>query len=360
MRASNRSDNRSEGPINLRQKIEFNALCQRLVSVQGRLPAEIVGLVSATEFELIRRYFVNATATRADVGLGIGDDCALLQVPDGQCLAVSIDTLVEGRHFLPGDAADHIGHKVLAVNLSDLAAMGARPAWATLALTLPTADEAWVQNFIGGFSRLAAGFDVQLIGGDTTRGPRSITCQVHGFVDSAAALRRSGARPGDRLFVSGSLGDAALALQRRLVGQPPCGLEHRLDRPKPRIALGRLLAGRATAAIDISDGLLSDLHHVCEASGVGARVELSRLPLSPAVEAACADRDWQLPLSGGDDYELLFSVPDDRLDDVRCACAAEGQPIHAIGEITASPGVTLLHPDGHETLEGPNGFDHFR
>jgi thiamine-monophosphate kinase len=312
------------------------------------------------EFELIRRHFHGATGPRDDVILGIGDDCALLGCRPGQSLAVSMDTLVAGRHFLPNDPAEAVGHKALAVNLSDLAAMGAEPAWATLALTLPESDDAWVAGFMTGFSRLAAEHGVQLVGGDTTAGPLSITCQVHGWVDPQAALRRSGARAGDRLFVSGTLGDAALALRHRLAGDAPCGLEGRLDRPEPRVALGRLLAGYATAAIDISDGLLADLRHVCDASGSGARIELARLPLSPAVIAECGGADWRLPLAGGDDYELLFAVPAERVDELVGECSKAGNAIHPIGEFTASPGVTLVYPDGRETQEGPDGFDHFR
>jgi thiamine-monophosphate kinase len=316
--------------------------------------------VAASEFDLIRRYFADATGTRADVALGVGDDCALLDVPAGQSLAVSMDSLVAGRHFLPADCPEGVGHKALAVNLSDLAAMGAHPAWTLLSLTLPQADEAWVEAFMQGFSRLANAFGVQLVGGDTTRGPLSITVQVSGFVDAPTALRRSGARPGDRLFVSGTLGDAALALRLRQAADVPAELAERLDRPMPRVALGRLLRGHADAAIDISDGLLADLHHVCEASGVGARVELNKLPLSGPVQAACRTGDWQLPLSGGDDYELLFSVPPTDAAELQQLCARAQQPVREIGEFTAGQGIVLIHPDGRETEGAPHGFDHFR
>ncbi|HPE80395.1 MAG TPA: thiamine-phosphate kinase [Gammaproteobacteria bacterium] len=320
--------------------------------------------MSLSEFDLIRTYFSRATGVRADVPLGIGDDCALLNVPAGRCLAVSIDTLVEGRHFLPTVAPDALGHKALAVNLSDLAAMGAEPAWVTLAITLPAADTAWLRAFVDGFSGLAAQHNVQLIGGDTTRGPLSITVQAHGFVDPALALRRSGGAVGDRLFVSGTVGDAGLALQRMRDNAESEAedsyLLARLDRPTPRIALGRLLLGRATAAIDVSDGLAADLRHLCQASGVGARIDLARLPVSPAVAAACGRGEWHYALAGGDDYELLFSVGADQAEKVLAACAAAGEAVQEIGGLVDEEGIALVYPDGHVSKEIPDGFDHFR
>ena len=316
--------------------------------------------MSISEFDLIRRYFAEATADRDDVALGVGDDCALLRPPPGQMLAVSMDTLVVGRHFFPDANPESLGHKSLAVNLSDLAAMGATPAWATLALTLPTADEDWLRAFMGGFSALAAEHEVQLVGGDTTRGPLSITVQVHGFVAAAEALHRSGGRVGDYLFVSGTLGDAALALRQTRDGEVGDIQKQKLERPLPRVALGKLLRRFASAAIDISDGLAADLGHLCQASGVGARLELASLPLSNAVALNCADGDWCLPLAGGDDYELLFSVPPDRVDAMRVACAEAGHQVSAIGQLVGGEGIRLIHPDGHESEEVPGGFDHFR
>ncbi len=318
--------------------------------------------MSTSEFELIRRYFAATTSGRADVSLGVGDDCALLQPPRGQLLAVTMDTLVAGRHFFPDVDPESLGHKSLAVNLSDLAAMGATPAWATLALTLPAADEAWLAGFMAGFGTLATEYGLQLVGGDTTRGPLSITVQAHGFVAAAQALRRAGGRAGDRLFVSGTLGDAAWALmqQREGVDLVDRQARQRLERPSPRVALGLLLTGFASAAIDISDGLAADLGHICRASGVGARLELARLPLSDAVAARCAHGDWRLPLAGGDDYELLFSVPPERVDALRSACADAGQHIQEVGCLVAGAGVRLVYPDGRETEEVPGGFDHFR
>jgi len=320
--------------------------------------------VSVTEFDLIRQFFAQATGARPDVLLGIGDDCALLQVPTGSSLAVSTDTLVEGRHFQPGVDPKSLGHKALAVNLSDLAAMGAEPAWVTLALTLPKADTAWLRAFADGFAALASEYGVQLVGGDTTRGPLSITLQVHGFVDPALAMKRAGGRAGDRLFLSGRVGDAGLALQRLRDDVPSSAddayLARCLDRPTPRVALGQLLLGRANAAVDVSDGLIADLGHICSASGVGARIELERLPLSGPVAAECARGNWQHALAGGDDYELLFSVEESRLDATRSACLEAGQQIQEIGRLVENSGIVLVYPDGRLSEEIPDGFDHFR
>ena len=319
--------------------------------------------MALSEFELIRNYFTAATAPRADVALGIGDDCALLRPPPGQLLAATMDTLVEGRHFPAAAEPEALGHKALAVNLSDLAAMGAEPAWAMLALTLPQADSDWLDAFMRGLSALAGRHGVALVGGDTTRGPLSITLQVQGFVEPDRALRRDAGRVGDHLLVSGTLGDAALALNRLQAGTAPGevdpGLLARLERPTPRVELGRLLRGLASAAIDLSDGLLADLGHVCAASGVGAEIDLRRLPLSPQVASACADGDWSPALAGGDDYELLFSVPPERLAAVTGACARAGETVKEIGRLVDEPGIRLVHPDGRVTEETPRGFDHF-
>jgi thiamine-monophosphate kinase len=320
--------------------------------------------VSLSEFDLIRDFFSAATAERGDVLLGVGDDCALLQPPPGRILAASMDTLVEGRHFLPQADPEGLGHKALAVNLSDLAAMGAEPAWAMLAITLPQADRDWLGAFMRGFTMLAAEHGVQLVGGDTTRGPLSLTVQVQGFVDPDRILRRSAGRAGDRLLVSGTLGDAALALARIQAGTAPSALDpglcRRLDRPTPRVDLGRLLGGLANAAIDLSDGLLADLGHVCAASAVGAEIELERLPLSGAVAAACAAGEWQHVLSGGDDYELLFSVAPAQLDEVLEACALAGHAVKEIGRLAAEPGIRLIQADGSSHEVSALGFDHFR
>ena len=316
--------------------------------------------MAASEFELIRLFFSAATRQRSDVLLGIGDDCALLQVPPGHTIAVSVDTLVAGRHFLPDVDPEALGHKALAVNLSDLAAMGATPAWLTLAITLPESDLDWLGAFMRGFAGLAERHGVQLVGGDTTRGPLSITVQAHGLLPLGRGLRRSGARPGDRLFVSGTLGDAALALRHRYTGSVAEALQARLDRPTPRVALGLLLRDLATAAIDVSDGLHADLGHLCAASDVAARVMLSQLPLSPTVRQVCNAGEWQFPLAGGDDYELLFSVAPDRIADLQAACRAINEPIQQIGELHQGEGITLIYPDGRESRETPQGYDHFK
>jgi len=321
----------------------------------------------AGEFDLIRDYFQGATALRGDVALGIGDDCALLNVPPGRQLAVSMDTLVCGRHFLPDVDPASLGHKALAVNLSDLAAMGAEPAWVTLGLTLPGADahwQAWLGAFVGGFAGLAAQHGVQLVGGDTTRGELSITVQVHGFVRPGQALRRDGAHEGDLVYVSGQLGDAGLALlaqQGLYVGLG--SLEHlqvRLDRPQPRVALGRSLVGLASAAIDVSDGAAADLGHICSASGCGAQVYLERLPMSDTVADYVRETgDWSVPLSSGDDYELVFTVPEGRQGELETAAAAWDVPLTWIGLMRKGAGVEVQLPDGLTTDTVSGGYDHF-
>ena len=316
-----------------------------------------------SEFELIRRFLQQATGQRADVVLGIGDDCALLEMPAGRQLAVSMDTLVEGRHFVLGANPVALGHKALAVNLSDLAAMGAEPAWATLALTLPAPDSAWLESFVKGFAELAAVHGVQLVGGDTTRGPLSITVQVHGFVDAGRALRRDGARPGDGIYVSGTIGDAALALvlsqQAGTESPVPVQLQSRLDWPTPRVGLGLMLAGRADAAIDISDGLLADLGHVCDASRVAARIEVAQIPLSSAARGYLEQFGWRPILAGGDDYELLFCVPGDVDGELIANCRKAGHEVTRIGSVEAGSGIALVYPDGRVSRELPAGFDHF-
>jgi thiamine-monophosphate kinase len=317
-----------------------------------------------SEFDLIARYFSLPPVSRPDVVLGVGDDCALLEVPAGRQLAVSIDTLVEGTHFAR-DADPHaLGHKALAVNLSDLAAMGAVPAWATLALTLPSADEAWLAAFAAGFLDLAERHDVQLVGGDTTRGPRSVTVQVHGLVEPGRALRRDGAHPGDLVYVTGTLGDAGLALlaqQGLFVGLGTvAALRERLDRPTPRLAEGRALVGTASAAIDVSDGLAADLGHVCSASGVGATLYLDRLPCSPTVRRYVAETgDWSVPLAAGDDYELCVTVPASRQAEVEALAAGLPAGLHWVGVIERTPGIRLVLPDGSMLDHAPRGYDHF-
>ncbi len=317
----------------------------------------------AGEFELIKRYFEAATGDREDVLLGIGDDCALLQMPPGKVLAVTTDTLVSGRHFEAGVDPESLGHKALAVNLSDLAAMGAEPAWASLALTLPSPDEDWLQAFMHGFAQLARAFDVTLVGGDTTAGPLSVSVTVHGFVDLHLALRRDRAQVGDQLYVSGTLGDAGLALRHQQQAEPHRHLlQARLDRPTPRVALGLALRGISCCAIDVSDGLGADLGHICERSDVGARIAVEQLPLSAAVRRYVAQTDdWLLPLTAGDDYELLFTVPKAQQAALERKLADLHVPVSPIGSIVAAnEGLEALRPDGTCIKGMGKGYDHFR
>ncbi|MCE3285875.1 MAG: hypothetical protein K0R70_2131 [Steroidobacteraceae bacterium] len=315
------------------------------------------------EFEVIARYFTRATPRR-DVLLGVGDDAALLAPPPGQALVAATDTLVEGRHFLPGTPPLSVGHNALAVNLSDLAAMGADPAWALLALSLPDPDERWLEEFAGGLHALATRHGVALVGGDTVSGPLVVTVAVLGFVPADAALRRSGAKPGDAVYVSGTPGVAAAGLD--LLRRGVMTFESRDPRvqrmlfAEPRLALGRALRGRASAAMDVSDGLLGDLDKLARASTVGAVLELERLPIAPML-ADAYDRAQceRLVLHGGDDYELLFTMPADGAA-ARAAEIAEqaGCAVHRIGRIVAGEGVRCLREGREEPVTG-GGYDHF-
>lgn len=309
------------------------------------------------EFELIRRYFAALAPDGEGVSLGIGDDAALLEVPAAQQLVVSTDMLVAGRHFPEATAPNDIGWKSLAVNLSDLAAMGAEARWLTLALSLPQADPSWVEAFAQGLGALARASGVALVGGDTTRGPLTVTVTAMGLVPRGTALRRDGAQPGDRVCVTGTLGDAAAGLAGAGTGAAASFLRQRLDRPSPRLRWGQALRGIASAAIDLSDGLLSDLGHVADASGVGAEIDAAALPASPALLSAVpeATRRWPLQASGGDDYELCLCVPPSRLDAAHQACPA----LHEIGWITSERGVRLRLPDGKLAALDRTGFDHF-
>ncbi|HEY0660800.1 MAG TPA: thiamine-phosphate kinase [Lysobacter sp.] len=312
------------------------------------------------EFQLIDRIRARAT-TRDDVVLGIGDDAAVLQVPSGKQLVVATDTLNSGVHFPPDTVPADIGWKALAVNLSDLAAMGAEPAWCTLSLSLPHGDAAWVDTFLDGFLALATPHRVALVGGDTTRGPLSVCVTVHGFVDPGRALRRDAAQVGDDVWVSGTLGDAAAALaQWRSGAAIDPSLRARLDRPTPRVALGMALAGVAHACVDLSDGLLADLGHVCRASGVGAQVELSALPTSVALRTAFADgARHSLQATVGDDYELCFTAPLQARDAIARIPADTDTALTRIGRIVAGGGVQALAGDGQSWAPGGEGFVHF-
>lgn len=314
------------------------------------------------EFELIRRFFAAATCARVaeGVALGIGDDCALLQVTAGEQLAVSTDTLVDGVHF-PKDCDPFLlGQRALAVAASDLAAMGATPLAFTLAITLPRADEAWLGAFAEGLSRMAAQCALSLIGGDTTRGPLSLTVTVFGRVPQGRALVRSGACVGDLLCVGGVLGDAAGALpvalgQRPASGEAAQALLQHYWAPSPQLALGQLLRDKASAALDISDGLLADCAHIAAASGVALYIERDRLPLSAALRAIAGESAHDCALAGGDDYVLAFTLPAEHLSAVQAAWPQTT----VIGRVAAGQGVHLLDAAGHAINPPRAGYQHF-
>ena len=314
------------------------------------------------EFELIERFF-KRPARRSP--LGVGDDCALLAPAPGMALAVSSDMLVEGRHFLPGTDPRSLGHKCLAVNLSDLAACGARPLAFTLALALPDADARWLELFSQGLLALADAHNCELVGGDTTRGPLTICITVFGEVPAGQALLRSGAHAGDDVYVSGSLGNARLALEvlrgdQSVTAPVLAAARARLERPAPRVALGMALRGLATAAIDVSDGLLGDLGHVLRQSGVGVTVDVDAVShLMGAGQAVGADLRRMFTLAGGDDYELAFTAPAAARDAVQAAPALAGTRITRIGHIEALPGLRLVDAQGQPVSGQFGAFDHF-
>jgi len=323
-----------------------------------------------SEFDLIEVIRARTAQSRGDVVLGIGDDAALLKPPPGQQLVACTDTLVAGVHFPQGTAPQDIGWKSLAVNLSDLAAMGATPAWAMLALTLPHADQRFVEAFADGFAQLARKHALALVGGDTTQGPLSITVSAFGFLPESRVLLRSGARVGDAVFVTGTQGDAAAAL--RLMQDSGLGTRDpsneqarselllRLNRPEPRIAAGLALRDVASACIDVSDGLLADLGHICQASGMGAIVEADALPLSSAMLALFeADERRAFALSGGDDYELCFTASVDRADRIAADFARLGFGAARIGRIVAETGVRVRDANGSAVEPPRRGWQHF-
>ncbi len=321
------------------------------------------------EFELIERIRERCRVERDDVRLGIGDDAAILLPPAGQDLLVSVDTLVEGVHFLPATAPRDLGWKALAVNLSDLAAMGATPAWALLALTLPRADGGFVEAFADGFAALAARHRVALVGGDTTSGPLAISVVVHGHAPAASALRRDGARVDDGVYVTGTLGDglgglrclqaaATSPLARASVERD--ALIARVERPEPQVAAGIALRGLASACIDTSDGLLADLGHIASRSGVGIEIEARLLPASPALEALFPSAErLLLQVSGGDDYQLTFCAPPAREATLLAALGRAGCVARRIGRVVAGSGVRLLAADGAEVTPAARGWEHF-
>jgi len=307
-----------------------------------------------SEFSLIRRFFTEQKISNPSTRLSIGDDCALLSIPEGCELAITADTMVENVHFFAGTDPKRLGHKLLAVNLSDLAAMGAKPLSVMLALTLPRVDEAWLSAFADGFLALATRHSVDLIGGDTTSGPLTLTVQAMGLVPKGQALKRSTARPGDLIYVTGNLGDAGLGLkicQGYRCDRPEAALR-RFDQPEPRCSEGLALRGIANACIDISDGLAGDLGHILEQSGVGATIDWDALPLSAEVQAYCdATGDWRLPLSAGDDYELCFTVSPEKTSTLPFDC-------HKIGVIETAPGLRLYKAGTTHSLKA-QGYEHF-
>ncbi len=318
------------------------------------------------EFSLIARYFDRVRSARFDVETGIGDDCALLNIPEKQTLAISTDTLVSGIHFLPDiDPAD-LAYKALAVNVSDLAAMGADPAWLTLALTLPSVDERWLEAFSDSLFQQLDYYDMQLIGGDTTKGPLSMTLGIHGYVPVGRALKRSGAKPGDWIYVTGTPGDSAAGLailQNRLTVSDETDntyLVKRHLRPTPRILQGQALRDLASSAIDLSDGLVSDLGHILKASECGARIDLDALPYSEAMQRHVdGEQAMRWALSGGEDYELCFTVPELNRGALDVALGHLGVPFTCIGQMSADVDGMHFQRGGDVVTFDYKGFDHF-
>jgi thiamine-monophosphate kinase len=327
------------------------------------------------ESELIRRFFASLGARRSDVSLGIGDDAALLRVPAGSELVLTTDALVEGVHFLPHAPARSLGHRALAVNLSDIAAMGASPSWMLLSLILPQAQEAWLAEFCAGLAPLAERHAVALVGGNLSRGPLSITVELAGLVPAGRALRRQGARPGDALYVSGTPGDAAAGrslLTRAadaFAGAPATherALLERFEYPTPRVALGEALRDLASACIDVSDGLYTDARRLLAASGCAGQIDAALLPLSNHLRGLAAQEGWstaqtlRLALGGGEDYELCFCASPARQSALQALATTLGERITRIGEVTAGTGIFVTSSNSHEPLSlESETFDHF-
>jgi thiamine-monophosphate kinase len=319
----------------------------------------MLGTMGISEFDLISRIRARVLQ-RADVVLGIGDDAALLQVPPGRELVVTADTLNAGVHFLDAAAPADIGWKSLAVNLSDLAAMGATPAWCTLSLSLPQADESWIDAFLDGFLTLADRHGIGLVGGDTTRGPLSISVTAMGLVEPGSALCRDRAQVGDDVWVTGTLGDAAAALEAMLEGREVSeSLRQRLDRPTPRVAAGLRLSALAHACIDVSDGLLADLTHICKGSGVGAELHLMDLPASTELTAAQPADRWRWQACGGDDYELCFTASPRNRESIVQVLDFTDVSATRIGRIVAGQGVRAFDAEMQEWQPPSRGYEHF-
>lgn len=329
------------------------------------------------EFDLIQRYFAHRSKQRKDVIVGIGDDCAVLRVPEGQQLAITTDTLVEGVHFVPNSPARSVAYKSVAVNLSDLAAMGAEPSWISLSLTLPNTDDNWMESFSSGLFELLEYYSVDLVGGDTVKGPLSLTITAQGFIPAENELKRCAAKPGDWIYASGTLGDAgaglhimqnqSLSLHTQTLRTEilPSEQQYLLNRhlyPTPRLMLGQSLRRIANACIDISDGTLADLKHILKASNVGARIHIDRLPLSDElVTFVGLDNAVQSALTAGDDYELLFTVSEEHKGQLETVITSTGIKATCIGQITGQPNkIDLRLGDMPFTMtEQQFGYEHF-
>lgn len=320
----------------------------------------------SSEFNLIEKYFVGRQTQRTDVLLAAGDDCALVEAPTGSSIAISTDTLVSGTHFLPDANPAWVAHKALASNISDLAAMGATPAWVSFALTMPFVDEAWLAPFCDSFFELADQYGIQLIGGDTTKGPLSLTLTVQGFVPKGQALKREGAKVGDEIYVTGSIGDSKAGLDvilNQAQADRPWAkiLEQRHYLSSPRVCVGEALRGIASAAIDISDGVISDLGHILKRSHVGANVEVEHLPISSQLVEFVAGRDraLQYALTSGEEYELCFTVPEEKREALSHALKDIDCSVTCIGQINSNGNLTFTR-NGQIITWQLNGYDHFK
>lgn len=317
--------------------------------------------MTMNEFDIIKKYFQNHTLKRPDVIVGSGDDCAVLKVPPDHELVVSIDTMVEGTHFFPDVPADLLAHKILAVNLSDCAAMGAEPAWVTGAMTLPKVDEQWLALFSHSLFDMADQYGVQIVGGDLTHGQiLTISFQIHGFVPKGQALTRSGAKVGDGVYVTGTLGDAALGLD--LLREDKDNTDSAVTQfltPIPRVNIGLALRGVANSCIDISDGLLGDLNHILHASKAGAKIAWTKIPLSPVLKTLSEPRAQQFSLTGGEDYELCFTAHEDQHQMIVEIAEKHAIAITRIGEVVAEKSLVVLDIDGQEIEIQQRGFVHF-
>lgn len=316
------------------------------------------------EFALIEKYFA-AARQRDDVVLGIGDDCAILRAPPGNDLVVTIDSVIENIHFPKSSTPFDLGHKSLAVSLSDIAAMAAEPAWILLALSLPKVNESWLEQFCAGFFQLANKFSLQLVGGNTTQGPLTITTHVTGFIPQGTGLRRSGAKPGDLIYVTGTLGDAALGLQclQKKTKLPKAAQEEliaRFNRPQPRVTEALTLRTLATAAIDVSDGLAADLSHILACSKVGATIKTEKLPLSKTLRTYLSpEQAWAYALTGGEDYELCFTLPRALQGEFEWRFGGHDCGYLCVGVIEEQAGLRIVTPDGKPFKLTTQGYEHF-